>query len=73
MRLASRNPLEMDARIGELEKTHGMLFLEKALGLLAAILPQDINVSGVEEVTWNVIGLIYLTEQSSRVCANVYV
>ena len=47
MRVASQKPLEMDARIGELEKIHGMLSLEKVLGLLAAILPQDTNVRNI--------------------------
>ncbi len=54
VRIASRKPLEMDARIGELEKAHGVLFLEKAMGLLAAILPQDTNVS-VRGVDWTTI------------------
>lgn len=44
VRVASRKPLEMDAKIGVLEKIHGVLNLEKVLGLLAAILPQDTNV-----------------------------
>ena len=42
--VASQKPLEMDEKIGELEKIHGMVFLEKSLGLLASILPQDTNV-----------------------------
>ena len=43
--VASRRPREMDSTIGELEKTYGLLALEKALGLLAAMLPQEMSVS----------------------------
>ncbi len=43
--LASRQPREVDGRIGELEKSYGVLMMEKALGLLTAILPQDMTVS----------------------------
>ena len=46
--LASRKPLDMDLRIGELEKTYGLLMLEKVLGLLTAVLPQE-TVSQREE------------------------
>ena len=45
--LASRQPLKIDESIGELEKTYGVLMLEKVIGLLSAILPQDMTVSGV--------------------------
>lgn len=44
--LASRRPLKIDESIGELEKTYGVLMLEKIIGLLSAILPQDMTVSG---------------------------
>jgi hypothetical protein len=43
--LASRQPLKIDESIGELEKTYGVLMLGKVLGLLTAILPQDMTVS----------------------------
>lgn len=43
--LASRQPREMDSRIGESEKTYGVMMLEKTLGLLTAILPQEMTVS----------------------------
>ena len=50
--LASRCPREMDERIGEMEKTYGVLMLEKALGLLTAILPQDMTVSTLQS-SWD--------------------
>ena len=43
--MASHRPCEMDGKIGELEKMYGVLMLEKALGLLSAVLPQDMTVS----------------------------
>ena len=43
--VASRRPREVDGKIGELEKMYGVLMLEKALGLLSAVLPQDMTVS----------------------------
>lgn len=59
---ASRLPLEVDARIGDLERTYGVLMIEKALGLLAAILPQDMTVSLVGPA----IRCIYLSHAMTR-------
>ncbi len=44
--IASRLPRDMDTRIGEAEKLYAVLTLEKSLGILAAILPQELTVSG---------------------------
>lgn len=44
VRVASWKPLQMDDKIGMPERIYGVVYLEKALGLLAAILPQDTNV-----------------------------
>ena len=43
--VASKQYREIDARIGVLERTYAVLTIDVALGVLAAVLPQELSVS----------------------------
>lgn len=49
--IAGKRSQEIDAKIGDVEKTYGVLNLEKCLGLLAAILPHELSVSDLQYIT----------------------